>query len=767
LYRKSIERRLDLFNCLPLAYNQLTMASIETKAIFSRSDRLLVHPASKNEFRTFGGVFTPCLLTILGAIMFLRFGYIAGNAGLQHTLIILLVCKLITILTAISLSSIVSNTKVGGGGVYYFISRSLGVEFGGAIGIVFYLALSMAIALHVIGFAEALSQFVGNTLSLTQLALLTNVAVFLCVFVGAGWTIKIQYFILATLGISLVSFSWGAWQDFRVEQCVANWGPQYLEGQTPLTMFALFFPACIGITTGANMSGDLRSPRRSIPTGTIGAIVVSSAIYLMMLILLTGARTAAELSKDNLAVFDVASSRSLITVGVFAATLSSALGLMMGAPRIIAALAQDNIFSSLRILGRSSGKKGEPRAAIVLTFGLSSLVILAGDLNSVAPFITMSFMLTYGLMNLATFYEIATRNPSYRPTFRFGHWLASLLGASACGIIMFLLDWQSALISVAALAAIYALIYQNEVEARWGDLTSGILFERTRKNLLKLEKLLYHPKNWRPIILAFSGSGWKRPDLAILGDWLTSGHGILSLGHVLAGDLKSRIDRINDNEAILQKFVAEQQLDAFPNVVAAPSVIEGIEYLIQCSGIGALRPNTLLIGWPSEDKAEALGGTLRAIAGLQRNVILSRFQDPIHSRREPPEGFIDVWWRGHKNGELMLLLAHLLRENTFWRNRTIRLLRIVADESAQADVLQSLKELATLARIKVEPHVIVSRDPVSVIRQLSSDAAVVFLGFDVPDPGDEMNFFYKMESLAQGLPRVLFVDSVGNMKLES
>lgn len=743
------------------------MLSLETKPLVDKTDRLNDETVSKNEFRTFGGVFTPCLLTILGAIMFLRFGYIAGNAGLQHTLIILAVCKLITILTAISLSSIVTNTQVGGGGVYFFISRSLGVEFGGAIGIIFYLALTMAIGLHVIGFAEGLVQMLGDSWSLTSLALVSNAAVFACVFIGAGWTIKIQYLILTSLAISLGSFCWGAIPDFRWQQCLENWGPSYLEGQTPLTMFALFFPACIGITTGANMSGELRNPRRSIPRGTILAILVAGAIYLLMLILLTGSRPSAELSKDNLALFEVARYPSLITVGVFAATLSSALGLMMGAPRIIAALAQDNIFSSLRFLGYASGKKREPRAAIALTFLLSSLVILVGDLNTVAPLITMSFMLTYGLINLATFYEGVTKNPSYRPTFRYSHWFASLIGASACGAIMFLSEWKSALFAAAGLAAVYWLIYQKEVEARWGDLTSGILFERTRKNLLKLERLLYHPKNWRPIILAFSGSGWKRPDLAILGDWLTSGHGILSLGHVLAGDLKSRIDRINDNETILAKFVADQQLDAFPNVVAAPSVVEGIEYLIQCSGIGSLRPNTLLIGWPAEDKAESIGIMLRAIAGLQRNIIISRFQDPINHRREPPEGFIDVWWRGHKNGELMLLLAHLLRENRFWRNRTIRLLRIVADESARDDVLRNLKDLATLARIKVEPHVIVSREPRSVIADYSAESAIVFLGFDVPDAGEELSFYYKMETLSRDLPRVLFVDSVGNMKLES
>jgi amino acid transporter len=755
-----------MFKIAALAYKRWSMSLPEIKALNTKP--IAAESLSQNGFRTFEGVFTPCLLTILGAIMFLRFGYVAGNAGLMHTLIILLICKFITLVTAASLSSIVSNSKVGGGGVYFLISRSLGVEFGGAIGIVFYLALTMAVALHVIGFAEGFIQFAGSSWGLTETALLTNLAVFICVYTGAGWTMKVQYLILASLGISLVSFGWGTIADFSWTQCAENWGPQYLEGQNALTIFALFFPACIGILSGANMSGELEDPRKSIPLGTISAILTAAAIYLIMLILLLGSRSAAELSQDNLAVFEVSKIKWLIAIGVFAATLSSALGLMMGAPRIIAALARDEIFPSIRILGRVSGSSSEPRVAITLTFVLSSVVILAGDLNSVAPLITMSFMLTYGLINLATFYEGATKNPSYRPTFRYNHWMLSLLGAVICAIIMLLLDWKSASLAVIALSVIYFLIYQIEVEARWGDLTSGLLFERTRKNLLKLEQLLYHPKNWRPIILAISSSGWKRPDLAILGDWLTSGRGILSLGHVLVGDLKTRTDRIADNQSYLAKFVADQQLQAFPHVVAAPSVVEGIEYLIQCSGIGALRPNTLLLSWPNMERAEGTGATLRAIAELQRNIILSRFEgDAIFNRRDPPEGCIDVWWRGYKNGELMLLLAHLLRENTFWRNRKIRLMRIITDGNAQEDVLQNLKELATLARIKVEPHVFVSRDPITTITQHSADAAVVFLGFEVPQPGEEVEFFRKLELLSQGLRRVLFVDSVGNMKLES
>lgn len=716
-------------------------------------------------FNAFEGVFTPCVLTILGAILFLRFGYVVGNSGIIETLLILVICKVITLITALSLSAVISNTPAGGGGAYYIISRSLGVEFGGAIGIFFFFALSAAIALHVIGFAESVLQLAGGW-NLVLVALITNFFVFLCVFIGAGWTLRIQYFILATLGVALFSFFYGGLADFDSDRLRANLRPAYLAGENVFTMFALFFPAVTGIMAGANMSGDLRDPQRAIPKGTIAAILVTALLYAIMLVVLAAARPLSELSKNNEAVFEISPWPALITLGVFAATLSSALGAMMGAPRILAALARDNIFPSFRPLGLLSGKNREPRVAIVITFLLSSLLILAGDLNTIAPLITMSFMLTYGLINLATFYEGVTKNPSYRPTFRYSHWSISFLGALICGAVMLLIDWRWALASLIAMAGIYFFIFQKEVEARWGDLNSGLLIERTRKNLLKLETMLYHPKNWRPIILAISGSNWKRPDLAILGHWLTSGHGILNLGLVVVGDLKSRTDRISNHEALMSRFVAEERLEAFPNVVAAPSVNEGIEYLIQCSGIGAIRPNTLLISWPSRDKAESLGATLRSISELHRNIIVSKFDEPLSDRQLPPEGYIDVWWRGRQNGELMLLLAHLLRENNYWRSRTIRLMRVVAEESGRESALQHFYDLARVSRINIEPDVIVSTDPQQAIADKSRDAAVVFLGFQVPEEGKELEFFDNMENFSAGLKRVILVDSVENVKLE-
>ena len=719
-------------------------------------------------FGTFGGVFTPCTLTILGVIMFLRFGYVVGNAGLFRALCILATAKVITTLTTLSLSAIATNTRVKGGGAYFLISRSLGVEFGGAIGVVFFLAQAISVAMYVIGFTEALRAIAGDAIPFELAAVLTNLLVFLCVFIGAGWTIKIQYFILATLVASLISFFVGGVDAFRWSNVSAAWSPSYVNNESLFTMFALFFPAVTGIMAGANMSGDLKNPSKSIPSGTLWAILATFVIYGLMALFLAGTRSADELTANYLIVSDISRWPILITAGIFAATLSSALGSMMGAPRILQALARDKIFPSLKMFGVGSGPNSEPRRATVVTFLISTLCILTADLNTIAPLITMAFVITYGTINLATFYEGITKNPSYRPTFRYSHWATSLLGAAGCVAVMLLINWQWALISMVLMTAIYGFIYQKQVESRWGDLYSGLLFERTRRNLLKLEQMLYHPKNWRPIILAVSGSSWNRPHLAILGHWLTSGHGILNLGQVIQGEVENRIDRIINQEEILERFIVEEKLDAFPNIVAAPTLIDGIESLVQCSGLGALRPNTLLLSWPTDaGTAEATVASVRVIAALRRSIIIAKLDEAIDDPRVAPEGPIDVWWRGHRNGELMLLLANMLTQNPKWRNRKIRLMRIVGDEAARDEVLKHLNGLATDSRIEVEADVFVSEHPEQVIAKQSANSAVVFLGFEMPEEGYEAMFYRRMQRLSEHLPTTLFVNSTGNMKLSS
>ncbi len=686
-----------------------------------------------NRFGTFAGVFTPCVLTILGVIMFLRFGVVVGQAGLFATLAIVFASKLITFLTTLSLSAIATNTKVEGGGAYFLISRSLGPEFGGAIGVVFFTAQAVSVAMYVIGFTEALVAYLPAGTSPVMVASLTNLGVFACVAIGAGWTLRIQFFILGAVGIALASFTIGACEAFDWKLLQANSVPGY-QGETFWTMFALFFPAVTGIMAGANMSGDLRDPARSIPRGTLAAVFVTGVVYAGQAILLAGSRDRQSLLSNNLIISEIAIMASLIVAGIFAATLSSALGSMMGAPRILQSLARDRLFRWLNPLGVTSPKDGEPRRAVVVTFLISQAGIMLADLNTIAPLITMAFLVTYGLLNLATFYEAITKNPSYRPQFRFCHWSTSLAGAIGCGIVMLLIDWRWAIVAIAIVSGVHWYLSNVELSAKWGSLDSGLLFERTRRNLLKLEDQLYHPKNWRPFVLALSGTGFSRPHLVVFGTWLTADTGVLTLGQVISGELNDHRERRGSQEKILHAMIKDRSLSAFPAVVVASDYSTGVEALVQCQGLGRLRPNVVLLGCPlSVDRMRVFAGLLRNLEGLGRSVIVLRRVDEPEDDWAVPSGTIDVWWRGRANGELMVLLGHLMQDHRDWQGRRLRLLRVVENEEGTEDVRDHLESLLREARITGTTKVVVSSHPQSAIQTTSRDAAFVFLGLQTPE----------------------------------
>lgn len=725
------------------------------------------HQNPGNAFSTFRGVFIPCILTIFGAIMHLRLSLVVGRMGIVQSIVIILAAASISFITSLSLSAIATNTRVKGGGPYFLVSRTLGAQFGATLGIVFYCAQAIAVALYIVGFSEAFVRAFGlSSHQLVLVATVVNALLFISVFIGAKWTMHVQYLFLVLVVLSLISFFWGAltlWDNSQLQNNLAAVTSDYRHF---IVMFALFFPAISGMTAGANLSGDLKNPSRAIPLGTLSAVILTTLVYLAMAVSLAASCPRDVLLENNFAVSYAARSEILITLGIFGATLSSAVGCMMGAPRILQALARDRLFAPLQIFAKGSSSTDEPRNAILMTFVLSQAGIMLGDLNVIAPIITMAFLITYGTLNMATFYESVTGNPSYRPKFRYCHWSISLVGALACLIVMFLIAPVQAFVALVVMISLYRYISYRKIEGRWGSLQSGVLFERVRKNLVQLEETAHHPKNWRPIILALSGGGWERPHIALYGHWFAAGNGILSLGQIITGDITDRSGRRDSQEELLRQFISKQELQAFPAVVVAPDITAGIQSLVQCHGIGLLRPNTILTGWPSDyQKAASFFATIRNIIQLRRNVICMRLADYPADPREVPEGTIDVWWRGKDNGPLMLLLAYLLSLNLNWRDHTVRLMRIISNQAGEEQVYSHLQELIQASRIPATPHVIVAEDSAQAIISTSADAALVILGFDLPDAKEEEQFYEHMEELTGSLSRCAFVYSAGGMDL--
>ncbi|MDH3578766.1 MAG: amino acid permease [Gammaproteobacteria bacterium] len=722
----------------------------------------------RSKFGTFGGVFTPNVLTILGVIMFLRFGQITGQAGIGHAILILLCAKLITSLTSFSLAAIATNTRVKGGGAYYLISRSLGVEFGGGIAFVFYLAQSVSVAMYVIGFAEAfVAAYPGIASDQRLVASIANATILVTVLIGAGWAIRLQYVILLILAAAIASFALGAGALFSIDRLTTNFVPAYTGGASALTMFALFFPAATGIMAGANMSGDLRDPAKSLPIGTFAAIGVTGLVYLSLILLLAGSVDRQELISNSLIMNDVAFWPVLIIAGVFAATLSSALGSMLGAPRIMQAFARDRVFTSLRFLGRGSGAADEPRRATIITALVSQAAILLGDLNAIAPIITMFFMVTYGTLNLACFYESYSGNPSFRPRFRYSHWTLALLGTIGCLIAMLLIDALWAVVSLIAMAALYWAIRRIGIEARWGDVHSGMAFERARKALLSLESEPIHPKNWRPIILALGAVSTSRRRIAEYGQWLTAGRGVLSLGQVVGEGAEDRLERGYQVERLIRQTISEEALEAFPAVVVDEDLLGGLKSLLQCHGIGGVRPNTVLLGWSNDiDEIERFSNILRLSEGLQRNIVVLKSEIELEPW-EAPSGEIHIWWHGRRNGPLMLLLAHLLTQNDEFRRRKTRLIHVIPEEAGRDQARAHLVQMTERARIEVEPMIVVSENLREALLNISQNAAVVFKGFDPPAKGEHIQFFQDFEVLTEGLSEVILVSSAQGVDLEA
>ena len=486
--------------------------------------------ANQGRFGSFSGVFTPNALTILGLILFLRTGWTVGQVGLAGALLIIVLANIISFVTGLSISAIATDMHVKAGGAYYMISRSLGLEIGGAIGIPLYLSQATSVAFYIIGFSEAL------TITFPYISPV-DVSVGLILFfgflayVGAHFVIRIQYAILAMVGLAMVSFFSGTGEVWLTSAQVGGSEPSLGFWE----VFAVFFPAVTGIMVGVSMSGDLKHPGRDIPRGTLGAIGVTALIYAAVAVWLSMHADPEALRTDTLIMQKISRWPQLIILGVWASTLSSALGSAMAAPRTLQALAFDQIVP--RFVGRQLGSTTEPRMAVLITTALALIVIFLGQLNFVAKLITMFFLNTYAMINMTAGLEKLIRNPSFRPRFNVP-WPVSLLGGLGCYAAMILIHPAATVIAVLLSYGIFFLLKRRSLNQRWGDLRTGFWIALARIGLLRLQYLPLEPKNWRPNIVAFTGTPGTaegREPLMEMAVWLSRAGGIVTLSHLLVG----------------------------------------------------------------------------------------------------------------------------------------------------------------------------------------------------------------------------------------
>ncbi len=733
------------------------------------------------KFSTFEGVFLPTILTIFGLVIFMRATFVTGHAGIYQALGILIAAKSITTLTGLSISAIATNTEVKGGGVYYLISRSLGPEFGGAIALTIFISQSLSIPFYLIGFAEAtVLTFPELDIYFDLIAYAIFAATAMISLRGAAVVVKAQYVVLAILTLAIVAFLAGAVIHFDPKIFAENTGPFEGSKYTFWTLFAIYFPAVTGILSGVNMSGDLKNPARAIPRGTLLAIGVAFVVYAAEMILCGGAIPRIELTDkpyESLLHLWHPVTTFIVVPGVMAATISSALGTILGAPRVLQSLAQDRILKPVNIFAKVT-PQGEPRRALFVTIAISFAVIYfacrggsgGGALNMVASVVSMFFLWTYGIINLAAFVESFSRNPSFRPRFKFFHWFGALVGAVACFAATLLINVTAALLAGAFFVGIYFYVRKYVMSVSFGDARRGFIYSRTRDNLLTLSALPAHAKNWRPTVVAFAGDPVDRLHLVKYADWLSSGRGILTIASMIKGDMSEMAATRAGILAAFEEFLNKNRIKAFPEVLVTPDYNTGITHFLQANSIGPIKPNLAIFGWSGDPtRAASFMESIKIAAMLNMSVGLIYGRElPDPNPRNRRNRRIDIWWRGMRNGSLMVILAHLMSLNSDWTGAKIRILRVVYTPEEQAKAREELERLIEAARMDIEIEPIISDDTFpNLLRRYSDLSTVVFLGFSADASTDPLKFQEAYTGLLQGMPTTIMIQSTGEADLLS
>uniref|UniRef100_A0A8C9X3H5 Solute carrier family 12 member 6 n=1 Tax=Sander lucioperca TaxID=283035 RepID=A0A8C9X3H5_SANLU len=799
---------------------------------------------------TFMGVYLPCLQNIFGVILFLRLTWVVGSAGVLQALCIVFICCCCTLLTAISMSAIATNGVVPAGGAYFMISRSLGPEFGGAVGLCFYLGTTFAGAMYILGAIEILLMYIAPKAAIfvsknpegEGAAMLNNMRVYgsiclllmsLLVFVGVKYVNKLASIFLACVIVSIVSIYIGALvsafkpphfpvcmlgnrtingHEIDENQCAKTillatdlvekttylWkqfcqGPeinatcdQYflsnnfseIEGipglasgiisenlwssypsrgdvlekaslisthdahpastQQPYvfaditTSFTLlvgiFFPSVTGIMAGSNRSGDLKDAQRSIPIGTILAILTTSIVYLSSVVLFGTCIDGVLLRdkfgdsvKGNLVVGTLAwPTPWVIVIGSFFSTCGAGLQSLTGAPRLLQAIAKDNIIPFLRVFGHGKAN-GEPTWALLLTALIAELGILIASLDLVAPILTMFFLMCYLFVNLACGLQTLLRTPNWRPRFSYYHWTLSFLGMTICLALMFISSWYYAIVAMVIAGMIYKYIEYHGAEKEWGDGIRGLSLSAARYALLRLEEGPPHTKNWRPQVLVLlkldEDAHVKSPRLLTFANQLKAGKGLTIVGTVVSGNFLQSYGEALAAEQTLKHLMDKERVKGFCQCIVAQKPREGISHMIQSSGLGGMKPNTVVMGWPhawrqSEDPQswKTFINTVRVTTAAHLALLVPKNISLFPSNSEPcTEGYIDVWWIVHDGGMLMLL-PFLLRQHKVWRKCGMRIFTVAQMED---NSIQMKKDLATFLyhlRIEAEVEVVEMHD---------------------------------------------------------
>ncbi len=672
------------------------------------------------------GVFLPNILQMIGVILFMRLSWILGHIGIWKMGAIITLSSTLLLITSLSITSIVTNMKIGGGGTYYIISRSLGIEFGSAIGILLCISQITSIALCSSGFALSFHEVLPQ-IPLKFLEFGTLVFLLLISYFSTNAAVKAQLLIFMILGVSVASVFLGGGhyipdsiQPISSEPSLSFW-----------LGFAMFFPATTGIEAGMSLSGDLRKPSRALPIGTIASVIVAYLLYLSMAIFFSKNVSPELLRSHPLIIQHLSKYGFLVVLGIWGATLSSALGGIMGAPRILQTVAADKVLP--KFLAKGYGPTNQPRAATLIVFVLASFLTLCTDINQIIPILTMACLISYGLQNFLAFFEELIQNPSWRPSFK-TPWPISLIGTCGCFIAMLMINPGFSFLVIGIVVLICMWSSRKKVAGNWDDLRYSLFSFLAHKAIEKLNSLGANPKSWRPHILAILNPENSQDDFINFANDINQKKGFLTFCSSIdiADPSKSSLSNL---EKILRKKI--NQPHGFVHPYSFNDPVYELHHIVRNYGLGPLKPNTILLSYHQIcSQNTEIGKLLLETYRQSKNTIILKTSGT--TKEEKPIKQINLWWGGREKGnfELSLALSRIMQTGSGWHRSKINLKVIVKDEKEkEAAFKQFLKYKERIRIHNLEFFPIIDPEGRFFLNLLkhSQDADITYVGLRRPE----------------------------------
>lgn len=692
-------------------------------------------------------VFFTAIATILGAILFLRFGFAVGTVGFWGVILIILLGHLVTVPTAMAISEIATNKRVEGGGEYFIMSRSFGLNIGATIGIALFFSQAISVAFYVIAFTEAFEFFFNYTYQQLGIQLprqvisipaMTLLAV-LIIQKGANLGVKALYFVCAVLFVSLVMFFLGSTP--HAESSGFSLANAELRNMSDFfVVFAIIFPAFTGMTAGVGLSGDLKRPGRAIPVGTLLATFGGLIVYVFIVYKLALSAPVDDLLEHQLIMAKIAVGGAfVIPLGLAASTISSALGSVMVAPRTLQALAMDDAFPSKRLnnwLAKGTIKENEPRNASLVTVAIAMVFVAMGDVNAVATIISMFFMVTYGSLCLISFLNHFGASPSYRPSFR-SKWYISLTGFLAAIWIMFKINTPYALIALVLMTLMYLYIsHYHRDRSGLASLFTNALFQLNRnlQILLQHKKLKRFDKEWRPSAICISKDSFERDTAFKLLNWISHRYGFGTYLHRIKGYFsKSTYQQAQEELALLVKKFRATKNHVYVDTLISPSYTSAIAQAIQIPGIAGMENNMVIFEYDKDNPynlPEIIDNFALVNSGDFDICILASSSKPINTKNG-----IHVWINtlDAENANLMILLSYIIAGHPDWKKKRLRIFVICKPENLERTEA-NMTELLQTGRLPITRkniEIIMQSPDVSsrsLINQKSKDAGLTLIG---------------------------------------